>query len=345
VTALKACGVSVQRIIRPGIVFGLVMSLFSFVFKDQVEMPANMNYLLLYAKIISQKPAVELMENQFIQLGNFKINFARMEQNAGQHILYDIHLVDIAGRKTVEAEKGRIFTDPDDPSHYTLKLANGSLSEVMTSDGEEHFFVSTFKYLAINRMVDLPQEFTSKSPESMNYIELMQDIGKKSEEILKTIDTLEADKTRLLKELDTLKQRFAAETAGMDGTALDAKKKEYAFKAEAVEGSIAQTDKTIESFRKGLPLSYMRIYHEKFSMPLASLFFALISLCYGLFNVRTGRNEGLGISLIIIVVYFGFKMLMGSLADTGTVPAAAVWLPNIVFFFVGIGMFVRKVRE
>jgi lipopolysaccharide export LptBFGC system permease protein LptF len=347
VVALKSCGVSVGRIIKPGLIFGIFICFFAFLFKDQVEMPANMNYVLLYMKVMSQKPAVELMENQFLELGGYKINFARMEQEGDQHILYDIHLIDIAGRKTIEADKGRLFTDPEDPSRYTLKLVDGSMSEVMKSVDdkgakEEKFFIAGFKYLAINRFVTLPQGYVTKSPESLTYSELKKNIDEQSREIFETIKKLDADKAKIAAQIEELTAKYRKEIDGLDPAQAETKTKNFQFNEALLKNNIVGIDKNIDSFYKGLPFVHMRVFQEKFSMPAAALLFAFISLSYGLFTARSGRNEGLGVSLLVVMLYFGMKMGVAALVDNGSLPLAFVWLPNLLFLTAGVVLFARK---
>jgi len=350
VIALKSCGVSAGRIIRPGMTVGVLIAIFAFFFKDNIEMPANMNYLQLKAKIMSQKPAVELMENQFLELGGFKLNFSRMEQEGEWQVLYDIHLIDIAGRRTIEAEKGRIFSDPEDPTHYILKFMNGSISEVNTSlsdqgQKEEHLFISSFKYLAINRFIELPQEFYNKSPDTMSLDELKKDIDERSKGIWETIIVQEKEKERLKKSIDELWKNYQKEITNLKPDQIEAKKNSYKLTEQGLNVNIKQIEQIIDNYKKGLPAFQMMKYHEKFSMPVAAFVFAFICLSFGLFKPRSGRNEGLEISLLIMLFFYGFKVFVDDLVVKQTIPLFGAWIPDFIFLGIGSYMFAKKIRE
>jgi lipopolysaccharide export system permease protein len=351
VIALKSCGISALRIIRPGLVIGVIIGIFAFFFKDRVEMPANMNYLQLKAKIMSQKPAVELMENQFLELGGFKLNFSRMEQEGDWQVLYDIHLIDISGRRTIEAEKGRIFSDPEDPEHYILKFMNGSISEVNTSIGddgkkEQHFFVASFKYLAINRFVQLPQEFYNKSPDTMSIDELKEDIAERSKGIWESIAQQEVIKKNHQKTIDDAWKNYEKDIKNeTNKTVIESKKKQVELLEQGIKQNIIQVDKVIDSYMKGLPSFQMMKFQEKYAMPVTSFVFAFICLSFGLFKVRSGRNEGLEISLLIMIFFYGFKVFIDDLVTKQTLSSLGVWIPNLIFLSIGIYMFSRKIRE
>jgi len=349
--ALKSCGISALRIIRPGLVFGVLIGFFAFYFKDQVEMPANMNYLQLKAKIMSQKPAVELMENQFLELGGFKLNFSRMEQEDDWQVLYDIHLIDISGRRTIEAEKGRIFSDPEDPEHYILKFVNGSMSEVNTSIGddgkkEQHFFVASFKYLAINRFVQLPQEFYNKSPDTMSLNELKQDITERSKGIWEAVSQQDKLLQTYKKTIEDTWKNFEKDTKNeTNQQVIAAKKKQSELLEQGMKQNIQQVQQVIDSYKKGLPSFQMMKFQEKYAMPVTSFVFAFICLSFGIFKVRSGRNEGLEISLLIMLFFYGIKVFIDDLVTKQTLPMYGVWIPNLIFLIVGIYMFSRKIRE
>jgi lipopolysaccharide export system permease protein len=82
--------------------------------------------------------------------------------------------------------------------------------------------------------------------------------------------------------------------------------------------------------------------HQRVSIPMASLVFAMIGAPLGLQPQRSSPSIGLGISIIIIFIYYAIMTLMVALGQAGTIPAIlAAWVPNIVGIFVGVYL-VRK---
>ncbi len=78
-------------------------------------------------------------------------------------------------------------------------------------------------------------------------------------------------------------------------------------------------------------------YHEKFSMPFASIVFALIGVPLGLQSRRSGRATGYPLAILIFLVYYVLLSLGENLGSRGIVPPAlAVWLPNITLGTAGL---------
>lgn len=350
IIAMKSCGISTWRIFRPGIVFGIMISLLAIVFSDKVVVPSNVTYIKLRAKIIAQKPAVELKEKAFIELGGYKISFERMSIEQGVEVLYNIHMVDINGRKTIEAEKGRFFTDPENPEHYILKFMNGSISEVMKNNGDtngynEKFFVASFRYLSIHTYVSMPQEFYQKGPDTMTVAELAKDIVEKSKINLDQIANYLKDKKKVSAQIDKYREELRLVTKNMSKEEILKKTAEFEAKVAGLKAQVNELNRNIDQYRKGLPSYQMMKYHEKFALPFAALVFALICLTIGLYTPRSGRNEGLGISIIIFLVFYGTKVGTENLIIKGVLPPVMEWFPVVLFFIIAIVLLLRKVRS
>lgn len=76
-------------------------------------------------------------------------------------------------------------------------------------------------------------------------------------------------------------------------------------------------------------------FHTKLALPLGNLVLLLVSLPLAL---RYGRTTGLalGISVIIVALYYLTVLLARSLASVGALPPeVAVWLPNLAFVLLG----------
>jgi len=83
-------------------------------------------------------------------------------------------------------------------------------------------------------------------------------------------------------------------------------------------------------------------YHMRFSIPFASLIFAIIGASVGLKPIRSTSSIGLGISLVIIIFYYALISTGMYLGLSGMLPAVvAVWIPNIVIGLVGLYMLRR----
>lgn len=85
-------------------------------------------------------------------------------------------------------------------------------------------------------------------------------------------------------------------------------------------------------------------YHLKFAVPFACLIFSILGSSVGLRPHRSNSAMGLGISLIIILIYY---VLLGvGLGMVHLVPAIiAAWLPNIIVGAIGLYMLKKISRQ
>ena len=83
-------------------------------------------------------------------------------------------------------------------------------------------------------------------------------------------------------------------------------------------------------------------YHFKLAEPLACLMFVLLGAPLSIKSDR-GRIFGFVVSVVIIFIYYVFLSLSQSLGKNGVLnPALAVWLPNIVFALLGVGLITEE---
>lgn len=80
-------------------------------------------------------------------------------------------------------------------------------------------------------------------------------------------------------------------------------------------------------------------YYQRFSIPLSCLIFALLGAPLGLQPNRSGSSIGLGLSIIVIFIYYIVLTIGASIGQTGLIsPIFGAWLPNLLFGLVGIGL-------
>lgn len=76
--------------------------------------------------------------------------------------------------------------------------------------------------------------------------------------------------------------------------------------------------------------------HSRYSLPFASLVFAVIAVPLGIQNRRSGKSAGFSVSIFLLLVYYLLLSLMKTIAEKGGIPIAlALWLPNLIFMAIG----------
>lgn len=81
------------------------------------------------------------------------------------------------------------------------------------------------------------------------------------------------------------------------------------------------------------------IFHLRISVPWACMVLALVGAALGSRPQRSSSSFGLGLSVIIVFVYYVILSLTQSLGDAGYIPSyIAAWIANVVFLIIGLLM-------
>ncbi|MBM7622939.1 LptF/LptG family permease [Sporohalobacter salinus] len=87
------------------------------------------------------------------------------------------------------------------------------------------------------------------------------------------------------------------------------------------------------------------LYYQRYAIPFSCFIFTLIGAPLGLQPNRSGASIGLGLSIVIIFIYYAFMTIGSTLGQTGILsPVIGAWLQNIIFGLVGIGLIIKMSR-
>ena len=82
--------------------------------------------------------------------------------------------------------------------------------------------------------------------------------------------------------------------------------------------------------------------YQRFTIPMASLVFALIGVPLGLQPTRNASSMGFALSVVIIFVYYAIMTLANAIGIGGLLaPMIAVWIPNIIGLLFGAFLIYR----
>jgi lipopolysaccharide export system permease protein len=136
ITALRAAGVSLWRVLRPLLVAGGVLTVVAFLFNDQVLPRTNHRLATLYSDIARKKPAFSLHEQVIneVQRGRFFLRAA--EINNATYALHDVTIYDLGvpdRKRIIYADSGYLALTPDQQDAH-LTLFSGVMHEFDRSD-------------------------------------------------------------------------------------------------------------------------------------------------------------------------------------------------------------------
>jgi lipopolysaccharide export system permease protein len=92
--------------------------------------------------------------------------------------------------------------------------------------------------------------------------------------------------------------------------------------------------------------TYIVEFNKKFSHPFSCVVFILFAFPVGLFARKSGRFLGFMIGVIMSAFYWGMLFVsyrMGYQPEFS--PYLIIWFPNLVFFLLGLVLFIMRVRK
>ena len=88
------------------------------------------------------------------------------------------------------------------------------------------------------------------------------------------------------------------------------------------------------------------ILYERSAYPFATYILTLIGVAVSSRKSREGVGKNIIIGLMASVLYIFFmKMTTVASLNVGLAPIVAVWVPNVIFAVVAIGLYAKRLRE
>ncbi len=85
--------------------------------------------------------------------------------------------------------------------------------------------------------------------------------------------------------------------------------------------------------------------YQRYTIPFASLVFALIAVPLGLQPNRTSSSIGFGLSVVIILVYYTVMTISTTLGKGGSIPpVVGAWMPNVLGTMIGVYLMHKAAR-
>jgi lipopolysaccharide export system permease protein len=380
-TAMRAGGISVVRIMLPVLAAGLTLAWLTERFGNVALPEANHRAKVLMMDVSRQKPSFGLKDGVFSDMmyGYSILVNKTFEQSPG---LKGITIYDYtdAGKTAVVVADSGFMEFSRDGRYLLMTLVNGEMHETDKETQKSYRKVNFMYHKVLFDATGYGFERSDESAVSRGDRELSAD------DMLYIVDSLSyqlniARENRLRDmtqhiELLTLPQSLLMPD-GVRLKAVISEQPSLSSRADSVLQTLVQPDATppadslgylrhvaidrrdaaadqaLTVLRNNMSLisnhlyrignyennvsSYMVEVHKKYALPFACFFFVLVGVPLGVMAKRGGFGIGAGLSLLFFLVYWAFLIGGEKLADRAIMPPSiAMWLGNIVIFFVGI---------
>jgi lipopolysaccharide export system permease protein len=378
VTAMKANGISLLRMIAPGLMLASVLAVGMILYNNHLLPESNHKLRNLLVDIYQKKPSIRIKENTFIdEFEGYTIYVRKKNDKTGE--IRDVQI--FKNKKgsiptTIVAEKGKLeYLE----QQHTLRfeLENVEIHEMPVANDASTYRKTTSKHYTMSiEDVDRSLQRTEREyrgDREMSVRQMNERILGIQEDIDLVNLKMNQTATRQIRETLALMHRPAAGTGARDADSVSAaggsvhaspKPPPASIPRAKLTGGAADFDesqrgrkeyvtyKALES-QRDIRASYFKqidrykveIY-KKFSIPFACIVFVLIGAPIALRTGRTGMNTAIGLSISFFLIYYVCLIGGEKLADRDLIhPFIAMWGANIVCGLAGLVLLRGALRE
>ena len=345
ITAMKSSGIQYYKLILPPLIFSTLIAIIMIYFNNWI-LP-NMNYQSkkLLSEISTKNLKVILEPKQLNnQIDGFSIYFEnadidanRMHDQDGYDYFKDVVIIEKGKfkkniKKTITSKKAYKVNNFDS-QHLTFLLENGFLYQNLNKNKfqiiefEKNQFkmnMDEFSFSHNQRRGDRELDFSAIKDTIIWHSNLINNSQEKIKRHIKRMDPIS---------VISYPYNYLVNQHIINVSSNRIENEKY---YSNIKSAIKKENNRINGFKKQINKFVVEM-HKKFSLPVACIVFILIGAPLGVTTKKGKFSISIGISVSFFIVYWAFLIAGENFADKGAVdPILAMWLPNIILFFVGI---------
>lgn len=369
-TAMKSAGISLFKIMRPMVLFVVLLGLGTFYFSNYILPIVKLKQRALIYDLQQKKTTFSIPEGVFYSdIEGMSLKVDRKDKETG--LLHGVLIYTGVPLKTIKAKTGEIFFSADN-NYLFLKLSNGSLYEAskMQFDKESKYeYNKTFfkeslvKFDASEfNFKKSDEDLYAREHEMMNFIQLGN-----------TLDTIAFDVDSVQTEFQIKALHGIALFKPVKFQAKDTISNDVIVKPDLIDSVFSIVDLTDLDYKQALSLAQVNIrsrkdfanmasirataqqssinefkiaWHQKFTLAFSVVILFFVGAPLG----AIVKKGGLGLPLILATLLFLFYYIVSitgeNLIDANILsPFSGMWLS--AFFLVPIGIFlsIKSARE
>ena len=368
-TALKSSGMSLFKVMRPMLIFTLLLSGGAFYFTNYVLPLANLKSRTIIFNIQEKKPTFGLTEGVFYNdIDGYSIRVDKKNDNTGELkgvLIYENNTV--TGGKTIYAKEGEMLKSEND-RYLLLRLVDGSMYEQIGPDKfqnsrfpfQKSFFdeaIMKFDLSGFN-MQEESEDLFRRDYEMMNFRQL--DYALDSLYVIDdsiNVQFVNSVQNRFVI-LDTSFLAHGHETDSIVGANGDSKiltpidtlinldslhNSELNMALSSAQNNIRNakdvifTQATIFQGRKSAYVNYKAAWHKKFTLSFAILILFFIGAPLGAIVKKGGLGTPLVFATLFFLLYYILTITGENMVESEVLePVWGMWLSSFILTPLGI---------
>jgi len=352
ITALKAAGLHLGRVLAPVLVMAAILCGGMILFNNLVLPDSNHRLANLTGDMLRKRPTVSIEPGRFVDdLPGYRLLIGDKDErtDAVRHV--QVYVLDKQGRPPdiLVAPRGQLHFENEGTSLH-IDLYDGELHSLPDSESDDGSGYRVTRFT----------EHTVIIPNAGSQMERTERKTRGDREM--SVAMMEAEIAEKREQIARLRQRVGREAvAAMQAklALLDPEKRAAYFarsrplpaghyslgNEERLRDMVHMETTSIDAYLRQIR-SYKVEIHKKYSIPVACLVFVLIGAPLAIRSGRSGMTMAAGFSLACFFVYWLCLTAGEKLADRDLIsPFMAMWLANLVFGSLGIWLLWGAARE
>ena len=362
--AMKSCGLSLFKIIKPIFIFILFLAGLTFVFNNFILPEITLKSARMLWDIRQAKPTLSIKEGvYFDKLDGYSIKIGRKSKD-GQ-TLYDLNIYDhsdgLGNNIQLYADSGKMKTSPD-TNYLQLQLNNGSRYEDIVQDenSKRNHPLMQLLYKELNINVDM-SSFKMKQTE--------EDLFKGHHEMMnvwmidREIDTFNLDIHKKYENLhNQFNNYFLARTLRTSGISKN-QQAVYAFyksltpdefkrSVENAQNLARSSSSFIDSVNEEVSvkqfnaIDYMMGWHKKINISFACIVLFFVGAPLGAIIRKGGMGLPVVVAVLFFLLYYVVTIIYEDLVMEGVYTVVfGSWFPLLLFLPLGIFLTFKAAKD
>ena len=372
--AMKASGISVWKIMRPLLVFSILMSITAFIFSNNVLPVATLKSKTLLRDVRKQKMSFDIPEGMFYKgVDGYSIRAGKKGKDGStlyEVLIYD-HTEYKGNVKVSSADSATIALAPSQKEIVFTLYSGYNYNEVI--DDKEYKTRRPFEKMKFEKQYisfDISDfDLTESDGSSLKGHQSMLNLN----QLIVAIDSLESNvEERIFSYKNSFKNRLQHLSSKdlvnkssnlrkmemdtisvfkwplLDNFSKNERNSIINMAISATKNQIDNIDLNIRDFERQETniRKHQQVLHEKFSLSIACILFFFIGAPLGAIIRKGGLGFPIVISVVFFVIYYIITITSQRIAVAGDIPVfLGVWLSSIIILPIGVFLTIKATTD